>query len=115
MFNEILRNAVGRDMKNQPLKATHTGDIKIGDVLLPCAVLEDGTRVISERGVTKALGGKRGGSHWRRMKETPDGAYLPVYLSAGNIKSCIDAELMTALNSPIIYKPKSGAGVWPSC
>jgi hypothetical protein len=78
----------------------------LGGIVIPCAVLEDGTRVLSERGVTKALGGKRGGSHWRRLKE--GGAKLPVYLSADNFKPFISNSLEVALSNPILYKSKSG-------
>ena len=42
--------------------AKRSGSIEIGDISIPCAVLEDGTRVLSERAITKAFGGKRGGS-----------------------------------------------------
>jgi hypothetical protein len=87
-------------------KATHEDrPIKIGDLEIPCAVLEGEIRVISERAVTKALGGKRGGAHWLRMKE--GGANLPVYLSANNLKPFISNDLMMAL-SPLIYQPKTG-------
>jgi len=93
-------------------KATHEDrPIKIGDIEIPCAVLEGGIRVISERAVTKALGGKRGGSHWRRMKENPDGAKLPVYLSANNLKPFIDSDLMMALNR-LDYRTKNGAAAY---
>ena len=45
------------------LKATHQGKIKIGEKEIPCAVLEDGTRVLSETGITNAvLGGRSGAS-----------------------------------------------------
>ena len=89
-------------------KATHEDrPLKISHIEIPCAVLEGGIRVISERAVTKALGGKRGGSHWLRMKENPDGAFLPVYLSANNLKPFIDNELMLALNR-VVYRPISG-------
>ena len=89
-------------------KATHEDrPIKIGDIEIPCAVLEGGVRVISERAVTKALGGKRGGAHWRRMKENPDGAKLPVYLSANNLNQFIDNDLKAALNR-VLYRPKTG-------
>jgi len=84
------------------LKETHSGTLKIGDVIIKCAVLEDGTRVVSERGVTKALGAKRGGSHWKRRKENPDGAYLPVYMSATNLKPYINNRLALALNKPLV-------------
>jgi len=62
---------------------------------------------LSERAVTKALGGKRGGSHWRRMKENPSGAELPVYLSANNLRAFIDNDLAEALK-PIVYRAKTG-------
>ena len=83
-------------------KATHVGELQIGSTVIPCAVLEDGTRVVSERGVTKAQGGKRGGAHWRRRKKAGNdpGAYLPVFLSASNLKAFIPKDLDLA---PIKY------------
>lgn len=89
-------------------KATHEGELKIGNLAMPCAVLEDGTRVLSERGVTKALGAKRSGSHWKRMRESGDGAFLPVYLSAANLKPFVDAELSMALSHPIKFRGRRG-------
>lgn len=86
-------------------KAEHEGTIKIGNLEIACAVLEDGTRVLSEREVTKTLGGKRGGSHWIRKRS---GAELPVFLSANNLKPFVDSELEMALKDPILYLPKSG-------
>jgi hypothetical protein len=92
-------------------KATHAGNLTIGDSALPCAVLEDGTRVLSERGVTAALGGKRGGAHWKRLQRAaPDSTRLPLYLSAGNIEPFIPASLRMALAKPIKYRPTSGSG-----
>lgn len=37
-------------------RATHAGEVKIGDIAIPCYVLEDGTRLISHRGLQKSLG-----------------------------------------------------------
>lgn len=42
-----------------PPRATHGGEhcpLRIGDVMIPCFVLENGTRVISQRGLKAALG-----------------------------------------------------------
>jgi ribosomal protein S25 len=89
--------------------AKKSGDIVIGDLAIQCAVLEDGTRLLSERAITKAFGGKRGGSHWKRMKEDPDGAYLPVFLSAKNIKPFIDNDLLAGLSRRRIYRTNKGA------
>lgn len=87
-------------------KATHDGVIKLGELEIECAVLEDGRRVISERAMTRAFGGKRGGSHWKRARE--GGANLPVYLSARNFSPFISNDLAMALSAPIT-DPKSSA------
>lgn len=98
-------------MTDDVLKAEFTGEITIGDVTLDCAVLPDGTRLLSERAVVRAFGGKRGGSHWRRIKQNEGGANLPVYLSANNIKPFIPNELAMALTSPIQYRTDKGGAV----
>lgn len=100
------RKAGGRP--RNPMKAVHEGTLKFGDVEIACAVLEDGTRVLSEREVTKSLGGKRGGSHWLRKGA---GAELPVYLSANNLRPFVDDDLATALKSPLFYTPKDSGGI----
>ena len=92
------------------LKATHYGKLPIGDIELECAVLENGTRVFSERAVTKALGGKRGGSHWRRKKEEETTA-LPVYLSAKNLIGFVDDDLKNILTNRIEYQAKDSKAI----
>lgn len=86
-------------------KAEHEGILEIAGLNIACAVLEDGTRVLSEREVTKALGGKRGGSHWIRKRS---GAELPVFLSANNLSPYVDSDLESALKEPLLYQPKTG-------
>ena len=91
-------------------KAEYTGELQIGDLVLDCAVLDDGRRVLSERGLTAALGGKRGGSHWRRV-DTSGGVgsdYLPVFMSAGNLQPYIQPSLAHALSQPIVYRARTG-------
>ncbi len=97
-------------MTEKLLKATHDGVLQLGDLSIPVAVLEGGKRVVSERGLMKALGGKRGGSHWKRIKENPDGAHLPVYVSANNLKPFISDKLSLALQYRYNYRPKTGGG-----
>lgn len=88
--------------------APHAGELKIGDVKIACAVTEDGVRLLSERAVTKAFGGKRGGSHWLRKRAMPDGAKLPVFLSARNLSTYMDNDLRMALSKPVLYRTKEG-------
>ena len=89
-------------------KATHTGSLKVGDVDIQCAVLPDGTRILSERAIASAFGAKRGGSHWRRKKAGELGADLPVFISAKNISSCIERDLLEKLSAPILYIGEGG-------
>ena len=51
---------------------------------------------------------KRGGSHWLRMKSAPDADYLPVFLSAGNIKPFINNDLAKTLARRRLYRQKKG-------
>lgn len=90
--------------------AERSGVITIGVVEIPCAVMADGTRLVSERAVTKAFGGKRGGSHWKRLKEAgTDGAKVPVFLSAKNLNPFIDNDLGLGLGRRRVYRSKAGA------
>ena len=90
--------------------AQKAGKLIIGGMSIPCAVLPDKTRILSERAITKAFGGKRGGSHWRRMKENPDGADLPVFLSAKNIIPFISNDLLEGLVRRRLYRPGTKGG-----
>lgn len=51
------------------LKATHQGSLKINDISLPCAVLENGTRILTIASVFKALGRPRKGT--KRVENMP--------------------------------------------
>lgn len=48
-------------------KATHQGILKIGDIELPCFVLENGKRVLSGRGITSSIGMKGRGQGVTRI------------------------------------------------
>lgn len=107
-LKEIARKGANARWDDTVEIAKRAGTLEIGDISIPCAVLADNTRMLSERAITKAFGGKRGGSHWRRLKENPDGAYLPVFLSAGNIKPFIDKGLSGSLARRRLYRAKKG-------
>jgi hypothetical protein len=86
--------------------ATHAGDLKLGEISIPCAVLEDGTRVISETGVLNSLGLYRSGAvHVRARDAGGGGAHLPLFIAHKNLKAFVDEELATVLLSPIWYRP----------
>jgi len=85
-------------------KATHRGVLKIGDIQIPCAVLDNGKRVITESGITNAILGSRSGASKRIKKaQENDGAPIPLFLAPQNIKSLISQELWDGPLAPIEY------------
>jgi hypothetical protein len=89
---------------NKILKTTHEGQLKILDKILPCAVLEDGTRIISSSAIYLAFdrtprGSARGGvkTHLRK---------LPSFMDANNLKPYIE-QGMQDLAHHIIYIDKN--------
>jgi transcriptional regulator with XRE-family HTH domain len=85
-------------------KATHLGVIEINRKQLDCAVLEDGTRVLTQSAVFEAFGRARRGV--RRQDET--GIKLPSFMDAKNLKPFINDDLIGRI-SPLEYVSESGA------
>lgn len=92
-------------------KALYTGELHIGELVIPCAVLEDGTRLISQRGLGRALGRGYGGNDWRRQEDDSGGGKLPFFMSAKVLFPFISNELMVLVESPIEYRHEKGGGV----
>lgn len=91
--------------------AEHTGSLRIGDWEIPCAVLPDGRRVLSQRGVMAALGRKHGGSDFRASKTADDnGGKMPIYLAANSLKPFISNSLAEVVSNPVKYASKHGGG-----
>lgn len=109
-FEGVVGAVVGSHYGDQKvLDAVYSGQLPIGDIELDCAVLDGGVRVLSERAVHRAFGSKRGGSHWKRIKESDGGANLPSFLSAGNYSPFISKDLEVALREPVLYRVNPGA------
>jgi hypothetical protein len=108
-FENVTNSIIGPQNKGEILEAVYSGNLPIGEIELDCAVLEGGVRVLSERAIHRAFGSKRGGSHWKRMKEVGSGAKLPSFLSAKNYSPFINNDLEVALENPILYRVNAGA------
>lgn len=86
-------------------KATHMGELIIGDATIPCAVLENGVRIISESGITTAILGSRSGASKRLKRESDSsGASLPIFLAPNRLSPFITDELLDGPLKPISYK-----------
>lgn len=91
-----MGNVSAIDSKNKIRKATHEGVVRITeDIVLPCAVLEDGTRVLTQSQFVKTIG--RTGNVKKSMVYLPDrGVEVPVFLSASNLQGFITSKLLEA-------------------
>jgi hypothetical protein len=103
--SEIARGAARAKWDSTLPRATHEGDLRIGDVSIPCAVLEDGRRVLSQRGFLHALGRSR--SMQGRQRDS-GGDNMPPFLVAKNLKPYLSNELVVA-TKPIEFRTDRGA------
>jgi hypothetical protein len=100
---EIARRAAEARWSANIPRATHSGELKIGNVLIPCAVLDDGTRVLTQRGFSVALG------RYKNPNKKGAIADLPVFLSATNLKPFIDEDLARSATE-IKFRLAEGGG-----
>lgn len=92
-------------MKKEPekiLKATHGSSktpLELGNVKIPCYVLEDGTRVLSRSGIQKAIG-----------YEGKSGEMLTRFV---NSKNGFSEEIVAGVNNPIPFQRIDAGGSQP--
>ncbi|MBY0508832.1 MAG: P63C domain-containing protein [Rhodospirillaceae bacterium] len=84
--------------------ATHDGVLKIGDAEIPCAVLEDGTRLLTQAGFLGALG--RSTKPKGRSQQVADG--LPPFLNTKSLTPLITQEIIDT-TVPVLFKTTTGA------
>jgi hypothetical protein len=86
-------------------KATHKGELTIGDIVIPCAVLEGGKRVISEMGIHNHLGSSGGKVRQiRNEMEEKLAAPIPLFLASKVLEPFISAVFDGWNLNPISYK-----------
>ncbi len=89
-------------MKKEPLKVIAGAPdrpLVIGNIEIPCYVLEDETRVLSQRGVTEGIG------------LNPEAGFrMPQFMASRTINRFVPNDLVPALNSPVRFKNPAGGG-----
>ena len=90
-------------MSTEPLKVIAGAPdrpLVIGDIEIPCYVLEDETRVLSQRGVTAGIG------------LNPDAGFrMPQLMASRSIAKYVSADSMPALRHPVRFKNPVGGGI----
>jgi hypothetical protein len=85
-------------------KATHTGTVTIGAAKIPCAVLDNGVRVLTEHGITTAMGSRSGGSKRAKRSSAESGSPVPIFIAPQNVRQFISPEMEDGLLKPITYR-----------
>jgi len=85
--------------------ATHEGDFKLGDIVVSCAVLPNGTRIITQATFLRALGRSRSPKAGTGVLATVDG--VPFFLQAEALRRFISDDLLMA-TTPIFFRTTSG-------
>lgn len=98
----IARQAAKARWLGEVPKATHTGELKIGETILTCAVLDTGERVLSQNALLRAIGRPQG----IRSIAEEGGVRIPGFLAAQNLKAFLPNDL-AVVSTPINF---SGVG-----
>jgi hypothetical protein len=106
---EAASNAAKARWEPGVLKATHGSadhPLRIGDLDIPCYVLEDGRRVLSLGGMTKALGMSSGGAGGGK-----EGDRLTAFASGKAVSPFISSDLLNRMKTAIRFRAPSGGAV----
>ncbi|WP_432814785.1 P63C domain-containing protein [Sphingorhabdus sp.] len=104
-FDDVARSLLGKapnSKKPREVYATHTGELTLGSVVIPCHVLDDGTRVLSGRGMQNSLG----------FSKSASGLALGNFIES-KLSDFIDEETMEKVKSPIPFIRVGSGGSAP--
>lgn len=113
-------------MSEQIPQATHGSSdhpLRIGDLEIPCFVLEDGRRVLIQSSMISALGMSAGGSSNPKKRDQlaafaaekgvefakSPGDRLAMFVAGKSIQPYISAELLNTITNPIRFRTTTGA------
>ncbi len=86
-------------------QATHRGEIVLGTVIIPCAVLADGRRVLTDTGITYALlGARSGAARVAKKAKAEENVHLPVFLAQDRLNPFLPSGQTAGNLDPIKYR-----------
>lgn len=85
------------------LKATHAGELNIGEIIIACAVLENGDRVLTQDDFLQSIGRLARGKGGEGALASP----LPVFLRAKNLEPYLTEEILEAC-APVVFRTPKG-------
>jgi hypothetical protein len=107
--SEIARKGAMARWGNEEIpRAEYTGELKIGDMVFPCSVLSDGTRILTQSDFMKGMGMYYSGWVAQNRTSEEESAEVPHFLSFKGLKPFVDRHLGDLQS--IIRKYKTATG-----
>ena len=103
--SEIAQKAANTRWEGNLPVADYEGEFPLGETPISCAVLQNGTRIITQATFLRALGRSRSPKAGTGVLSTVD--ELPFFLQAEALKPFISDDLVQSTN-PIFYRTKQG-------
>lgn len=89
-------------LNNKALYSADEKPLKIGEIDLPCYVLDNGMRVLSQRGMLKAVGMSLSGTNKKGEHR------LEAFLATKPLNPFIDEALVARIKEPVKFTPIRG-------
>ena len=108
--SEIARRAASArwDTENGLPKAEYVGELKIGDMVFPCSVLSDGTRILTQSDFMEGMGMYYSGWVAKNRSAEDVSAEVPHFLSFSSIKPFIHKHLGDLQSIVVKYRTVRG-------
>jgi P63C domain len=104
---EIAQNAAETRWSSTVPKATHTGSLDIAGRKFSCAVLENGTRLLTQRDFLTAIGRSSKPTSKKKTARALQAADPPPFFVAENLRPFVSDELL-AKSNPIAFRGVRG-------
>lgn len=101
--------AARRDRLKDLPRAEYPGEVKIGDMVFPCSVLSDGTRILTQSDFMSTMGMYYSGWVSANRDEEALAADIPQFLAFKALKPHIDKHLGDLQSVTVAYRTERGA------
>lgn len=106
---EIARQGALARWKSEDIpRAEYTGELKIGDMVFPCSVLSDGTRILTQNDFMKGMGMYYSGWVAKNRPEADGSAEVPHFLSFKGLKPFVYRHLGDLQSIILKYRTATG-------
>lgn len=102
------KGAAARWSSDLPV-AEYVGELKIGDLIFPCSVLTDGTRILTQSDFMEGMGMYYSGWVSKNRPADDVAAEVPQFLSFKSLKPFVDKHLGDLQSIIVKYRTKKGA------